>query len=174
MPSRFRVDLPSAGASRLRLSIQQRRVLVADDEASVRQVMRQLLTRAGFEVSLVSDGEAAWRELLRQPYELLVTDNEMPYLAGLQLIQRIRKEGLTTPVILISGTYFVNLPWQNSSLRIAAVLPKPFSYLQLMDAVRSALENPGGDCEGSTVSDPVPTTARPSATSPRNHEVCKR
>lgn len=66
------------------------RIVIADDEATTRRLLRALLTAAGHEVLEAADGEAAWALLQREGVSLLITDWLMPRLDGPGLIQRIR------------------------------------------------------------------------------------
>ena len=84
----------------------RRRILVADDDEGIRRLISAVLARAGFDVNTASDGQQAWEALLHEPYDLLVTDNEMPRLAGVELIARIRDAGMSLPVIVASGTFY--------------------------------------------------------------------
>src|ERR1035441_9583493 len=75
------------------------RILVADDDEGVRGLIATALAGAGFNVNAASDGQEAWEALLHERYDLLVTDNEMPRLAGMELIARIPQAGNKQPVI---------------------------------------------------------------------------
>jgi CheY-like chemotaxis protein len=114
-----------------------RLILVADDDAQMRRLISLVLTTAGFDVRTVSDGEQAWEAVCREPYDLLVTDNDMPHLSGLNLIQRIRDAGLHLPIIIASGTLSAESAHDHPQLQIASVLTKPFSIPELLDAVNA-------------------------------------
>jgi chemotaxis protein histidine kinase CheA len=80
------------------------RVLVVDDSLTARTLARNILTGAGYDVAVASDGEEAWDKLCAGSFELVVSDVQMPRLDGLSLTQRIRAHEATAriPVILIS------------------------------------------------------------------------
>lgn len=124
-------------------------VLVADDDPNLRRLIAAVLTGAGFEVRTVSDGEQAWEAVCREPYDLLVTDNEMPRLSGLNLIQRMRAVGLHLPVLIASGTLSAESAHDVPQLQIAAVLIKPFRIAELLDAVNAFRLWPYGDATAS-------------------------
>ncbi len=115
------------------------RILVAEDNQTIRNLMFRALASEGFEVTMVKDGEEAWDELQHQPYDLLVTDNEMPRLAGLNLIERTRHAGLSLPVILASGSVSAEIIQDCPQLKIAAVVVKPFNIWEFLDTVRLTL-----------------------------------
>jgi DNA-binding NtrC family response regulator len=155
--------------------IQARRILVADDDEFIRQLVSTALADDGFAVSSAADGEEAWEALHREHYDLLVTDNEMPRLAGINLIERIRKAGMSLPVIIASGTFPVERVRGNPQLQIAGALTKPFGIPQLLDSVHHVLPSLRGD---TTTDDPnfhglrasPPPTHQPGQP---HHELCE-
>jgi CheY-like chemotaxis protein len=122
------------------ISAHPRRILVADDDEVIRYLISTILDDADFNVDAASDGQQAWESLLHEHYDLLVTDNQMPRLAGIDLIERIRDAGRSLPVIVASGTFPVEQVRNDPQLQIAAVLPKPFCTSELLNTVRHVLE----------------------------------
>ena len=120
------------------------KILVADDEEGIRELIADILAGAGCDVVAVCDGQQAWEELHRRQYDLLVTDNDMPCLSGLELIERIRKGGTTMPIIVASGTFAAESIGKDPRLQVTAFLAKPFYPQELLRAVRRAL---GTGCE---------------------------
>lgn len=129
--------LPSAPAAPSAL---RRRILLADDNADVREISAVLLRRAGYAVDTAADGEAAWQAFTASPYDLLVTDNHMPGLSGLELIERVRALPSPVPVILASGTPGRSASSPEPRRGVAAVLPKPFVWSHLLETVAQVLE----------------------------------
>jgi len=80
------------------------RVLLVDDSAVTRAMVRRILEDAGFEVTPASGGEEAWRRLREEPFDCLVTDIEMPDVDGLELTRRVRATGELEemPVVVVS------------------------------------------------------------------------
>src|ERR1035438_8912209 len=122
-----------------------RRILVADDDESIRYLLSTVLAGAGFDVNTASDGQQAWEAILHGHYDLLLTDNDMPRLTGIQLIERIREAGMSLPVIIASGTFPVERVRNDPQHQIAAALPKPFRIPELLDTVRDVLASSPGD-----------------------------
>jgi two-component system chemotaxis sensor kinase CheA len=81
------------------------RVLVADDSLTVRTLHRNVLLAAGYDVSVSVDGEEAWRKMNEEPFDLLVSDINMPRMDGYELTKKVRAEESLrrTPVILVSN-----------------------------------------------------------------------
>lgn len=80
------------------------RIVLAEDQAMLRGALAALLAmEADLEVvAAAADGETAWRDLQRTAPDLLVTDIEMPGLTGLELAQRIQRQGLATKVVIVT------------------------------------------------------------------------
>jgi two-component system KDP operon response regulator KdpE len=77
------------------------RVLVVDDEAGIRKVVRDALERAGHEVETAADGAAALNLLEDKAVELVVTDLSMPGMSGLELVRRIREKS-AVPILVLT------------------------------------------------------------------------
>jgi DNA-binding response OmpR family regulator len=131
--------LPDAASSRRGTNASAHHILVADDDELIRQLVASALAGEGFEVSVAADGEEAWDALHHEHYDLLLTDNEMPRLRGVKLIERMRQEGLSLPVIMASGTFAFDRGRTVPELHLAAVLPKPFDLHELVDTIRGVL-----------------------------------
>jgi DNA-binding NtrC family response regulator len=121
------------------------RILVADDESGIRLLVSTVLTRAGFHVEAVSDGQQAWEAMRHEHYDLLVTDKSMPRLGGAELIERMQGAGMSTPVIIISGAFCAERVGDSPPRQVVAVLTKPFGIVEFLNAVRDAVQVSGGD-----------------------------
>jgi len=115
------------------------RILVADDDDVIRRLILLFLLDEKYEVEAVSDGEQAWNALYQADYDLLITDNEMPRLTGVNLIARLRQVGICLPVIMVSGTFSPEIARNHADLQIAAVIAKPFGRREIVEAVRNSL-----------------------------------
>ena len=117
-------------------------VLLAEDQVSVRRLVRKILERAGFTVLVAEDGESAWDAAGRQPgrLDLLVTDVVMPRMYGTELAERITRLRPGLPVLFMSG-YTDDERLRRGKLDpCQAFLEKPFTPQQLLDTVRTLLE----------------------------------
>jgi len=114
------------------------RVLVVDDDSTVRDTVGQQLRRLGFDVTLASDGTDALRLACEaeSDFALAVVDQTMPGLSGEQLIAALRELEPNLPVVLMSGYRRKNLATPDDRLTF---LQKPMTTEQLSEAVREVL-----------------------------------
>ena len=78
------------------------RILMADDSPVIRDIVGEVLTGAGFEVTTAEDGKIALERLARDPFDLVITDIEMPRMTGLELLQAIREKDPHLPVVMLT------------------------------------------------------------------------
>jgi len=86
-------------------------------------------------VDLAEDGEAGWEALHANRYDLLITDNSMPKISGVELVQKVRSARMALPVIMASAA----LPAEGLNLQLDGVLLKPFSGDELLGTVKKVL-----------------------------------
>lgn len=79
------------------------KILVVDDMAAIRTSLREILTEEKHEVEEAKDGEEALRKLEEEPYDIVFCDVKMPKIDGIELLERVKKAGITTPFIIISA-----------------------------------------------------------------------
>ena len=115
------------------------RILVVDDDEAIRRINTLILLRAGYEVDSVEDGAMAWDTLNACSYDLLITDNNMPNLTGLELLRKVRDHHIDLPVIMASGTIPTETFAQNPWLQPTATLSKPHTLEALLNTVRNVL-----------------------------------
>ncbi|MEQ2010086.1 MAG: response regulator [Limisphaerales bacterium] len=118
---------------------QRPRILFAEDDSSLRRVGELVLLQSGYSVHGVADGADAWAALNRSGYDLLITDNEMPRLTGMELVRKLQLARMNVPVILTSGTFDTLPSHELSGLECSAMLAKPFTFDQLLLIVREVL-----------------------------------
>jgi DNA-binding response OmpR family regulator len=115
------------------------RILVVDDEPLIRHLSTKVLAGCGYQVDTAEDGAAAWQALNSDSYDLLVTDNNMPKVSGVELLKMLHAARMTLPVIMVSGAMPTDeLSW-HPWLQIDASLAKPFSSAALLETVRRVL-----------------------------------
>jgi two-component system alkaline phosphatase synthesis response regulator PhoP len=115
------------------------RILFVDDNLTVRESTAKVLTDSGYHVDAAEDGEAAWKALHATNYDLLITDQTMPKLSGVELVKKVRAAQMKLPVVLVSATLPTEELHQHPWLQLAAALLKPFTVDELLETVRAAL-----------------------------------
>ena len=118
------------------------RILVVDDNEDIRQLNGEVLMESGYKVDLAQDGAVAWSALQLFDYDLLITDNNMPTVTGVELIKKLRSEDMTLPVVLMSGTMPTEEIQRHPWLQIQAMLLKPYSVSELVRTVEEVLRAP--------------------------------
>lgn len=115
------------------------RILVVEDDDDLRPMITEALEQCGYEVDGAANGALGWSALNARDYDLVITDNSMPVLSGLELLKKMRAAHVVVPVIMASGT----MPWSDFTnsiwLQPAATLVKPYTFRELFDAVTTVL-----------------------------------
>jgi two-component system, OmpR family, alkaline phosphatase synthesis response regulator PhoP len=123
------------------------RILVVDDEAIVRVLIAGMLGQSGYDVDAAEDGADAWEALQVKHYDLLITDNNMPKLSGVELIQRLHDAHTAMPVIMATGSFPEEELAESRWIQPFATLLKPFAIADLLEKVRAFLPAGGGASE---------------------------
>lgn len=129
-PAPSRVPSPPAGRPR---------VLVVDDEATIRELLSKTLALAEYDVDLAPDGRAALERLRIIPYDLLITDLKMPGVDGLTVIKEARRLKPDIPVIIITGFSSEASAIEAVNLGVSGYLTKPFRVPRVLAAAAKAL-----------------------------------
>jgi two-component system OmpR family response regulator len=117
-------------------------LLIVEDDAEMRDLLRKVLEKEGYQITVAGDGREATASLSRTPFDLVVTDMLMPDDGGLELLRSIRKTQPRLPVIIITafgdwGSYSRAL-----ELGAAAFISKPLKMAELIAAIQTALAPP--------------------------------
>jgi excisionase family DNA binding protein len=115
------------------------RVLVVDDEASIRELLTRTLALTEYEVEAVGEARTALDRLRLGPYDLLIADLRMPVMDGLTLIREARRLHPTLKVIIITGYSTEASAIEAVNLGVVGYLVKPFRVPQVLSAVARAL-----------------------------------
>lgn len=118
------------------------RVLIAEDNAALREVVRFNLLHAGYEVLTVANGQEALKVLQREHFDLIITDQQMPEMTGYELCERLVQDPkhAGTPIVMLTAKGFeLDLPHLSRELGVREVVVKPFSPQQLVQTVHNCL-----------------------------------
>lgn len=129
-PAPARTTAPPAGRPR---------VLVVDDEASIRDLLAKTLALAEYDVDLAPDGRTALDRLRIVPYDLLITDLKMPGVDGLTVIREARRLKADLPVIIITGFSTEASAIEAVNLGVSGYLTKPFRVPRVLAVAAKAL-----------------------------------
>lgn len=116
-------------------------LLILEDEDGFQSLLAEVLGEAGHTVVAAGSGLEGLRHVAEQPFDLLLIDNHMPGLSGLEFLERFRAAGHDAPVIMM--TAFAELPVVVDAMRLSAVdfLIKPFGLEALLPLVERSLAN---------------------------------
>jgi excisionase family DNA binding protein len=115
------------------------RVLVVDDEASIRDLLAKTLALAEYDVDVAPDGRSALDRMRMYPYDLLIADLKMPGMDGLTVIREAKRYKADLPVIIITGFSTESSAIEAVNLGVAGYLTKPFRVPQVLAAAAKAL-----------------------------------
>jgi two-component system cell cycle sensor histidine kinase/response regulator CckA len=117
-----------------------RRILVVDDDVAVRRLTTDILVRYGYQVDAAANGATGWQALQAKRYDLLITDNSMPKVTGVEMVAMVHNARMPVPVIMAVGNLpkgeFTQHPW----FQAVSTLLKPFTVNELLRAVKNSLQ----------------------------------
>jgi excisionase family DNA binding protein len=134
-----RAVAPAAAPARPATGAARPRVLVVDDEASIRDLLSKTLALAEYDVDVAPDGRSALERMRMYPYDLLIADLKMPGMDGLTVIREAKRYKADLPVIIITGFSTESSAIEAVNLGVAGYLTKPFRVPQVLAAAAKAL-----------------------------------
>jgi CheY-like chemotaxis protein len=121
------------------------RILVVDDNGEVRGVKVEMLINSGYDVEDATDGADAWEAIQDRRFNLVITDNKMPKMTGVELIEKLRSSRMTIPVIMATSVMpdveFVRRPWLKPDIGLTI----PFSDDELLVSIERLLNQDDDD-----------------------------
>jgi len=115
----------------------KKRVLIAEDEKAVRNVLAKALRTYEYEIDVAENGVEAMSHIENRPYDLVITDYMMPEMDGLELTRRIKTRYPSTPILVVTGMGPTHELLENGA---AACIIKPFNLLELLNTVKTILD----------------------------------
>ncbi|MBI1754075.1 MAG: response regulator [Acidobacteria bacterium] len=136
---------PAAAAALQQLpSLRGLRILVVEDEIHLRDLLMEMLTLRGADATAAQDGAEGWEKFLQGAFDLVICDQQMPRMTGLELLARLREGHLGLPVILISGHGLEGIEEGQARDARLRILAKPYGLNQLLGLIGELLGDRGG------------------------------
>ncbi len=131
------------------MGVVAKRVLIVEDEAAIREMLRFTLARAGFEVDETADAAEAQRHVFERPPDLLLLDWMLPDTSGIDLARRFKREPDTAglPIIMLTACSGENEKIRGLEVGADDYITKPFSPRELVARIRAVMRrvSPAGD-----------------------------
>ena len=118
----------------------RRRILVVDDQESMRSLLKDMLDVIGYDVMLAEGGEEALHLMESNQFDLVLTDLNMPGMGGKQFLDELAaNNGIQTKIVIVSGYSKFDSFTLSSQARVSANLVKPFNSKDLLGTIQSVL-----------------------------------
>jgi len=127
----------------------QKKILVIDDDVDFRNLLRMHLSLAGYAVEMAEDGLAGGKAMLERPPDLVLSDINMPFLNGVELLSLMStdKHTVSVPVILLSCQGDDATVLKAKQLGAADFLTKPVAIENLLSSIRDSLQGTNGNMD---------------------------
>lgn len=116
------------------------KVLIVEDSQDVRNVMAEIVSLFGYDVSVAGDGLEAWNKIASFSYDLIITDMGMPKMGGEDLVRNMRQEDIDTPVILVAGIDIRKAKSSGKTLTNCRFVQKPFTIEDIRQTISLLLD----------------------------------
>ena len=130
------LELSVATQPIFRLAAKTATLLLVDDDDAIRQLFQIVLQRAGYAVLTAENGPQAMQIAEWAPFDMLITDFQMPRMNGFVLAEQITKRKPELPVLIVSGAAMEDLPLEEIVDHDWSFLPKPVDRIRLLEIIR--------------------------------------
>lgn len=113
-----------------------KKILIADDDLSIRTALNEALVEEGYEVITVGTGGEALKIALEKKLDLLILDIKMPDIHGVDVLKRLRAKDKTLPVIILTAFPAMEKDMEIQLGKISAFISKPFDLEDVKNTVR--------------------------------------
>jgi DNA-binding NtrC family response regulator len=116
------------------------KILIIDDERSIRRTLKEILEFENYEVEAVEDGIAGVKEATANNYDVIFCDIKMPQMDGIEVLTKLKNDGLETPIVMISG--HGNIETAVDSIKNGAYdfIEKPLDLNRILVTIKNAME----------------------------------
>jgi len=116
-----------------------KKVLIIDDDPSIRETLSYFLLSQGFHAESVEDGDTALKTLQQSPFDLLIVDVDMPRMNGIDLLKCLKEKNINTPSIIITGLISDMIHKEANKLKVLEVMEKPLSLYDILGCIQKGL-----------------------------------
>lgn len=119
------------------------RILVVEDENKLALSIKRGLEQHAYAVDVAFDGDEGLSMILNVPYDLIILDRMLPGIEGSEIVKKIRKDNIITPVLMLTAKSGVMDKAYGLNAGADDYLAKPFAFIELIARVRALLRRPG-------------------------------
>jgi len=116
-----------------------KRILVVEDDEDIRGLIAESLNQRGYRTDEADNGAVAWETLQQNSYDLMITDNTMPKMSGVELIKNVRAARMVLPIIMATASLPEHTFAKSTCIIPDATLVKPFTIEELVMMVKRVL-----------------------------------
>jgi DNA-binding NtrC family response regulator len=137
LEERLRAEAEELGAEEL-----PARVLIVDDEEVVRNVLETILSKKAYPFVSVADAEAAMAEIQKHPFDLVITDKNLPGMSGIDLLREVKKKNPETDLMMMTGYGTMDSAIDALNMGASAYLTKPFDHVKtVLERIEAVLND---------------------------------
>lgn len=120
------------------------RILIVEDEEDLATAVRTVLEEESFACDVALDGEDALAKLTSWPYDLVILDLMLPGVSGLEILERLRRDGVKTPVLILTARDALEDRVRGLNAGADDYLTKPFAFEELLARIRALIRRSAG------------------------------
>lgn len=128
--------------------MQHHKILVVEDESTLSRLLSYNLTQDGYEAEVIDNGTEALQACTDQAFDLIILDVMLPGMSGFEVLEKLRKRGVKTPVIILTARNGEEEIVQGLKLGADDYVTKPFGVAELLARVSAVLRRAKGEADG--------------------------
>lgn len=125
----------------------QHQILVVEDEPTLSRLLSYNLTQEGYATTVIENGSEALQACQEHPYDLIILDVMLPGMSGFEVLEKLRKKGVRTPVIILTARNEEEEIVRGLKLGADDYVTKPFGVAELLARVSAVLRRTGSEQE---------------------------
>jgi CheY-like chemotaxis protein/two-component sensor histidine kinase len=138
--SEFLIAFPSSGHSKTKTSAKEKHILLVEDEDVLLELLSELLESYGYKITAASDGKGLFKKYdPNNPPDLLIIDQKLPDIDGVECVRKLRTMNKTVPVILASGSQTDYSADPDINEIINKTIHKPYNFEEILSMVRELI-----------------------------------